>query len=55
MPVAVVPLKSQGAKEKSGLRSAPALPPAAADKSDDRQLLAELKSVINRKFDELMK
>ncbi len=53
VPVAVMPLKSQGAKEKAPSRAP--VRPAPQEKVDDRQLLAELKSVINRKFDELMK
>ena len=53
VPVAVVPLKSQGSREKPAAKSP--VSPAGSDKTDDRQLLAELKSVINRKFDELMK
>jgi len=59
-----VPARSSSKSQAAGAqRSAPKAParepgrptPAPAEGSDDRQLLQELKSVINRKFDELMK
>ncbi len=69
IPAAIIPVKPEmkktalreTAQREVPARQAPAkpasrpAPAAAAENSDDRELLAELKSVINRKFDELMK
>lgn len=56
-PVAVAaasakPVSAKSTSPARGPGRAPAAPPA---QSEDRELLQELKSVINRKFDELMK
>lgn len=52
VPVQIVPLK--GAAAAAEKKPAPKKA-SGPERVDDRQLLAELKSVINRKFDDLMK